>query len=162
MASLTVLDGALKGQRLELTQAVTRIGRREGNDWVLPDPSISGTHCEVEVGENGILIRDLGSTNGTKVNNNPVKEQMIFRNDILMFGDVPLMLEGDDVPEGGKSAPAEIPRTTIVIRQNKKVEPPKEFTKKSNSNRIWIILIVLLLLGIAYPLFLYISSLFTK
>ncbi len=149
MACLAVLDGPLKGQRVALDQPVTRIGRREGNDWVLQDGSVSGAHCEIEKSESGFNLRDLGSTNGTKVNSEPIKEKLLFRNDIILMGEIPVMIEGDDVPQSGQTGPYAIPRTTIVIQQKRTLETPKEFGKKSNSNKLWIALIVVLLLVIA-------------
>lgn len=148
MACLIAMDGSFKGQRVALDHSITRVGRREGNDWVLADGSVSGTHCEIERSDSGFLIRDLGSTNGTKVNNEPVKEQPLFRNDIIMIGEIPVMIEGDDVPQTAKQDPYSIPRTTIVIQQKRTLEPPKEFVKKTSSNKIWISVIVLLLLVI--------------
>ncbi len=148
MACLTVMDGPLKGQRVALEQPITRIGRREGNDWALDDGSVSGTHCEIEKTENGFLIRDLGSTNGTRVNNETIKEQPLFRNDIIMMGEIPVMIEGDDVPQTEDNEPYAIPRTTIVIQQKRTLETPKEFGKKSNANKIWIAIIVVLILVI--------------
>jgi len=142
------MDGPLKGQRVSLENPVTRVGRREGNDWVLQDGSVSGAHCEIEKNSTGFLIRDLDSTNGTKVNNEPVKEKPIFRNDILLIGEIPVMLEGDDVPESEKPGTYSIPRTTIIIQQKRNLETPKEFGKKSNSNKIWIAVIFVLLLVI--------------
>lgn len=158
MACLIVMDGPLKGQRVALDQPVIRIGRREGNDWVLQDGSVSGTHCEIEKRETGFQIRDLGSTNGTKVNNEPVKESPLFRNDIILMGEIPVMIEGDDVPQTDKPEPYAIPRTTIVIQQKRNIEPPKEFAKKSNTNKIWIAVIVLLLLVIGGLLYLFITG----
>ena len=152
------MDGPLKGQRVALDQPVIRIGRREGNDWVLQDGSVSGTHCEIEKRETGFQIRDLGSTNGTKVNNEPVKESPLFRNDIILMGEIPVMIEGDDVPQTDKPEPYAIPRTTIVIQQKRNIEPPKEFAKKSNTNKIWIAVIVLLLLVIGGLLYLFITG----
>ena len=158
MAFLIVMDGPLKGQRVALDQPTIRIGRKEGNDWVLPDGSVSGTHCEIEKSATGFLIRDLGSTNGTKVNNEPVKERALFRNDIILMGEIPVMIEGDDVPQTDKPQPYAIPRTTIVIQQKRNIEPPKEFAKKSNTNKIWGALIVLLLLVIGGLFYLFITG----
>jgi hypothetical protein len=159
MACLLVLDGPLKGQRVALDQPVTRVGRKDGNDWVLQDGSVSGTHCEIEKNDTGFLIRDLGSTNGTKVNSEPIKEKVLFRNDILLIGEVPMMIEGDDVPQSDTPEPFSIPRTTIVIQQKRTVEPPpKEFGKKSNSNKIWIGVIVLLLLVIVGLLVMFVKN----
>ncbi|MEI7899610.1 MAG: FHA domain-containing protein [bacterium] len=156
MACLLVMDGSLKGQRVALDQPITRVGRRGGNDWVLQDNSVSGTHCEIEKTGSGFLIRDLGSTNGTKVNNEAVIEHPLFRNDILLIGEIPVMIEGDDVPQANKPEPYPIPRTTIVIQPKRTVEPPpKEFGKKSNTNKVWITVIVLLLLVIVALLVLF-------
>lgn len=150
MACLTVMDGPLKGQRISLEQPLTRVGRREGNDWVLQDGSVSGSHCEVEKTETGFLIRDLGSTNGTKVNSEPIKDKLLFRNDIIQIGEISVMIEGDDVPQTGKSDTSAIPRTTIIIPQKRPaaIETPKVFVKKSNANKVWIAVIVILLLVI--------------
>ena len=128
---------------------MTRIGRRETNDWSIQDESVSGTHCEIEKDDSGFILRDLGSTNGTKVNNEEIKEQRIFRNDILLIGEVPIMVDGDDVAEASDEEPFNLARTTIVIHKNTPKATPKEFTKKTNSNKIWITLIVLLLFVIS-------------
>lgn len=151
MACLTIMDGALKGQTYTLTNAMTRIGRRDGNDWVIADGSVSGTHCEIEKNDNGFLLRDLGSTNGTKVNNEEIKEKYLFRNDVFYIGEVPLTIDGDDVPENDdKDSDANsIPRTTIVIKPQRVLETPKEFTKKTSKNKLWIAVIAVLLVVIA-------------
>lgn len=159
MACLTVMDGPLKGQRTSLTQPLTRIGRRDGNDWILQDGSVSGTHCEIEKGDKGFIIRDLGSTNGTKVNAEPIKEKPLFRNDILQVGEIPIMIEGEDVPQTSLLEPSSIPRTTIIIPPQKRtLETPKMFVKKSNSNRVWIGIIVLLLAVIGVMLYLFLKN----
>ncbi|MDD3544320.1 MAG: FHA domain-containing protein, partial [Kiritimatiellae bacterium] len=76
MACLIVLDGPAKGQRLTLDKPVTSIGRREDNDLTLPDGSVSGSHCVIEKLEGGLFqLRDLDSTNGTRVNNSQIKQQ---------------------------------------------------------------------------------------
>lgn len=150
MACLTVMDGPLKGQKISLEQPLTRVGRREGNDWVLQDSSVSGSHCEVEKTDSGFLLRDLGSTNGTKVNSEPIKDKLLFRNDIIQVGEVSVMIEGEDVPQTGLGDAASIPRTTIIIPQKRPtaIDTPKVFVKKSNSNKVWIAVIVILLLVI--------------
>jgi pSer/pThr/pTyr-binding forkhead associated (FHA) protein len=144
------MDGPLKGQKISLELPLTRVGRREGNDWVLQDSSVSGSHCEIEKTDNGFLIRDLGSTNGTKVNSEPIKDKLLFRNDIIHIGEISVMIEGEDVPQTGLRDTAAIPRTTIIIPQKRPtvIDTPKVFVKKSNSNKIWIAVIVILLLVI--------------
>ncbi len=155
MAFLTVLEGTLKGHKVVLEHPLTRVGRREENDWVLQDASVSGTHCEIEKSDTGFLLRDLGSTNGTKVNNEPVKQKQLFRNDIIHIGEIALMLEGEDVPQTSQVDLAAIPRTTIIIPQKRPTETPKIFVRKTNSNRIWIAVITVLVLVIIAMLVLF-------
>ena len=152
MASLRVLEGELKGQTFELTKPLSRIGRREvGNDWVLADPSVSGMHCEVERTVDGFLVRDIGSTNGTKVNGVTIREQMLTRDDVIAAGDVTFAIEGDDVPvSNGASGAAPIARTTIVIRPNADAALPDDFKRKSSSNALWLAVIGVLLAACAY------------
>ncbi len=145
MACLIVMEGPLKGEKAALSKDLTRIGRRDTNDWTIQDESVSGTHCEIEKDDSGFILRDLGSTNGTKVNSEEIKEQRVFRNDIIMFGDISVMLDGDDVPEVSEDEPFNVARTTIVIQKNTPKSTPKEFTKKSNSNKVWVTVIALLL-----------------
>jgi predicted component of type VI protein secretion system len=145
MACLIVMDGPLKGLKTALEEGFTRIGRRDANDWVLQDESVSGTHCEIEKDDSGFILRDLGSTNGTKVNNEEIKEQRVFRNDVILIGEVPVTIDGDDVPDAGDEEPMSFARTTIVIQKNAPKTTPKEFTRKSNSNKVWVVVILLLL-----------------
>ena len=52
---------------------VISIGRAPGNDVVVPEPSISKHHCDVVVGRDGWILRDLGSRNGTRVDGTPLE-----------------------------------------------------------------------------------------
>lgn len=62
-----------KDQTVTVTKTI-RIGRASGNDVVLDrDPMVSRRHAVIERSENTCTIMDLGSTNGTYVNGNPLK-----------------------------------------------------------------------------------------
>jgi predicted component of type VI protein secretion system len=154
MAILTILNGDSKGQTFTLVQPVTRIGRRDGNDWTIPDGSVSGVHCEIEKNEKGFLLRDLGSTNGTKVNSEPVKEKYLSRNDIILLGDLPVEISGDDIHPDVTIQPTSVMRKTMLIQPvetagKPRMATPEAFSKKSSSNKIWITVIVLLVLVIS-------------
>jgi pSer/pThr/pTyr-binding forkhead associated (FHA) protein len=56
------------GDAISLTQAVMTAGRRESCDICLRFPNISGLHCELSFRDGYWFIRDLGSTNGVKIN----------------------------------------------------------------------------------------------
>lgn len=75
---LQVLNGQLMGQRFSLDEGVN-IGVNPQNDVVLPDRLVSRRHARIERQGNGYVLIDLGSTNGTYVNDmvhrltNPVR-----------------------------------------------------------------------------------------
>lgn len=152
MATLVILDGPEKGKRFEITSPITRVGRNEINDIVIASPSISSYHCEIEKTEAGIRIRDLDSTNGTKLNGETIRTATMFRNDVIAMGDVPMTLEGDDVPQGTSAAisAAEITRTTIVIspRAGGRIDTPKEFGKRRDFKLVWLVLFGVLAIAI--------------
>ena len=64
---LRVTDGPDQGAQIQAARARLTIGRSAVNDLVLTDTSISGLHAELMVSPSGVLLRDLGSTNGSVV-----------------------------------------------------------------------------------------------
>jgi hypothetical protein len=80
-------------QFLELHTGVNRLGRREDNDFQIDDPTVSSVHAEVRVNGDSIIVRDLGSSNGTFINGEPVKEEALQMGESLMLGEVEMILE---------------------------------------------------------------------
>ncbi len=72
--ALTVAEGPDAGKEAPLETSLFRIGTSPGSALVLTDPTVSRTHCEIEIGEGGFLLRDLGSTNGVFVAGLQVRE----------------------------------------------------------------------------------------
>lgn len=85
-----------------LEAAVISIGRADDNVVVLDDASVSGHHAEIEQTENGLVLRDLGSTNGTKVNDLPVTEAVLKDGDAICFGSVFATVTMGSHPIGGR------------------------------------------------------------
>ncbi|MGQ9525238.1 MAG: FHA domain-containing protein [Armatimonadota bacterium] len=56
------------GKVVSLRNGVNTIGRREGNDIVIPDPYVSSRHAEISLQEGTVTLTDKASTNGTLVN----------------------------------------------------------------------------------------------
>jgi predicted component of type VI protein secretion system len=67
------------GDTIPLLRNQLILGRRESCDIPLRFPNISGQHCELSFKEGVWFIRDLGSTNGTKVNNERVVQTKALR-----------------------------------------------------------------------------------
>lgn len=77
-------------KRLKLdTEAVT-IGRMGDNRIILPDDLASRHHCVVEPWQDGFRVRDLGSSNGTKVNNSRVTAEVLDNGDVVVVGSTEL------------------------------------------------------------------------
>ena len=80
--TLRVLDGADRGRVFDNLEPPVTIGREEGNTIQLNDERISRFHVKVQEDNGRLVLTDLDSTNGTKVNG----EDMQLR--ILRFGDM--------------------------------------------------------------------------
>jgi sigma-B regulation protein RsbU (phosphoserine phosphatase) len=65
---VVLAEGTEAGRKVELTAQGITIGRAADNRLVLSDPFVSGHHCQVRVSEERIWVEDLGSTNGTFIN----------------------------------------------------------------------------------------------
>lgn len=85
-AQLTIERGPDTGGVFRLTGAPMRIGRSPDNEMVLRDPATSGHHARVERRGNQYFIVDLGSTNGTLVNGEPVQEKELKHGDHFIIG----------------------------------------------------------------------------
>lgn len=74
---LRVLTGPDAGLEVSLGLPTVRIGSAPDNDVVLTDRAISRRHAEIRMTPNGLLLRDLSSTNGTFINNVRITEAYV-------------------------------------------------------------------------------------
>src|SRR5881296_1522784 len=79
-AQLVPLDG---GPPIELVKDLSLVGRKEDCDIRLDHKSVSKQHCVIVKTDGLLLLRDLGSTNGTKVNGQRVRRAALLPNDQL-------------------------------------------------------------------------------
>jgi hypothetical protein len=93
MARLFIQTDTTTANPRELNWGITRVGRGADNDIVIDHASVSYHHCELELGSDFLAVRDSGSTNGTFVNNQPVKEARLEPGQTLRFGQVPVTVE---------------------------------------------------------------------
>jgi len=80
----------------------TTLGRKPGNDIVLENMAVSGQHCAFELqGLADVFIEDLGSTNGTFVNNRKVRRQQLHDGDLIAIGSFRIQfLQASEEPSG--------------------------------------------------------------
>ena len=91
MPSLLIQGGTTGPSEIKLAPGVNRIGRNETNDHQIQDGSVSSFHCEVTVNDAALLIKDLGSTNGTFVDSQRVDEAALQPGQILKLGSVEMV-----------------------------------------------------------------------
>ena len=95
MAKLIFTGEKFKGRSYEFAVEKTTVGRGEHNTLTIPHPSVSETHCEILVNDAEVIVRDLGSRNGTVVNGERIRNQQrqIKGGQSLKFGSVEARLE---------------------------------------------------------------------
>jgi pSer/pThr/pTyr-binding forkhead associated (FHA) protein len=79
-AQLVPLEG---GPPLEVSKEMTLVGRQDDCDLRLDHKSVSKIHCVIVKTDGLLLLRDLGSTNGTRVNGTRVRRAALLPNDKL-------------------------------------------------------------------------------
>lgn len=85
-ALLTFESGPFAGRIVALPHQMVTIGRAPDNDVVVGDPATSGHHGRIEDRSGAFWISDLGSTNGTLVNGEPVIEKQLSDGDAIAIG----------------------------------------------------------------------------
>jgi pSer/pThr/pTyr-binding forkhead associated (FHA) protein len=85
-AELTIEAGPDAGRSHRPGDGALRLGRSPDNDVILRDPATSGHHARLERRDDQFWIVDLGSTNGTLVNGEPIQEKQLKHGDRLTIG----------------------------------------------------------------------------
>ena len=91
---LKLLGGELPPEEWEIEGVQVGIGRLDDSDITLPHRSVSRHHARIVPSGNGYEVEDLGSTNGTWLNDKPLNDRVALSDgDSLMVGDIPLVVE---------------------------------------------------------------------
>src|ERR1700757_3021526 len=95
-AQLVPLDG---GPPIDIGKDLTLVGRKEECDLRLDHKSVSKMHCVIVKTDGLLLLRDLGSTNGTRVNGQRVRRAALLPNDQLSIANYKFrVILGPDEP----------------------------------------------------------------
>jgi S1-C subfamily serine protease len=93
---LTIRTGKDPGKSVELSGEQLTIGRDDHCDLTLHDDKVSRKHAILEAGSGGqAVLRDLGSSNGTYVNGQPIRTATITGGEHLRFGDTVVVASED-------------------------------------------------------------------
>jgi len=121
---LELVEGDGAGKQVPLSSAL-EIGRDAGLAFAVDDPEVSRRHAKIEPHGSGALVSDLGSTNGTFVNNQPVHgSREIVAGDQVRVGLAVVELRSRRQVEAQPSAVHASPQITVL--DNSVLAPARE------------------------------------
>ena len=85
-------------REVDVDGSLLTIGRARDNSLVLHDGRASRYHARLQSRRGALILTDLGSTNGSRVNGQPVDEMALGEGDRIEIGDTVLLVES--LPEG--------------------------------------------------------------
>jgi FHA domain len=131
VAFLIAAGGDRQGQVYPLTRDTMFVGRIEGADIYIADPSVSGRHARIINGSQGIEIEDLGSTNGTFVAGQRISRSRLRNGDRVTLGSVDFTFLIDRPVEAtvallpaGKWVPTSTPGALMRLPDPRHMRPP--------------------------------------
>jgi pSer/pThr/pTyr-binding forkhead associated (FHA) protein len=123
-AQLIPLEG---GAPIDIVRDLTLVGRKDDCDLRLDHKSVSKLHCVLVKTDGLLLLRDLGSTNGTRVNGQRVRRAALMPNDqVTIAGFGFRIFLGPDQPSESADDHTQQLEADEVVRLLKKLNPPAE------------------------------------
>lgn len=119
MAKIILSMDGLTLKEISLTKERTTIGRKPHNDIQIDNLAISGEHAVIVTILNDSFLEDLGSTNGTVVNGQPVKKHFLQNGDAIELGKYRLKYV-NEVPQQTNAADFE---KTMILRPDMMKKP---------------------------------------
>ena len=113
MAKLILSMDGLVLKEIPLTKERTTIGRKPHNDIQIDNLAVSGEHAVIVTILNDSFLEDLGSTNGTVVNGNPIKKHFLQNNDVVELGKYKLKFVGEPAAAAGAEK-ADFEKTMVL------------------------------------------------
>jgi pSer/pThr/pTyr-binding forkhead associated (FHA) protein/tetratricopeptide (TPR) repeat protein len=97
-AEFCLVETAGLGESFDITDIPFHIGSGPENHLVIERETVSGRHARILREPKGFSVEDLGSTNGTLLNGEPVRKSRAFHGDLLTFGDAEFFLKNEEFP----------------------------------------------------------------
>jgi hypothetical protein len=105
-AAIEIREPGRSARRVPVSGAPMRIGRAPECEIVLKDSRVSRRHARLHARGGVLVLTDLGSTNGTRVNGHRVTEVVLGAGDRIQVGDTSIVVDGSTAAPGGASAGA--------------------------------------------------------
>lgn len=99
LITLNIFGGELEPFEFEIVSKQLRIGRQPDNDLVLSDSSVSRKHALLIVNKNSVLVRDLGSMNGVKIDGQPLAQGIARNGQIISIGEISCKINFSPLPD---------------------------------------------------------------
>ena len=114
MPRLAAISGKLKGAIFALTEDPLVIGRETAANLCLADASVSRRHSKIEKKDEGFVITDLESLNGTFINDVPIRTRVLEHGDRVRIGDSQFVFLTHDGEAASKSSEVTIDEVQMV------------------------------------------------
>ena len=155
MPRLVAQSPEFAGKTFDLSGPEITVGRVEDNKIQIEHASISGHHAVLKLDAQDYVIKDLESTNGTRINGEKISQQKLRRNDVLRLGNIEMLYDSEHSPPG---QPMPSPSERVKLAECATQGRPASFTNaspivkkiKGAQDKMWtMILAVLGLLALA-------------
>jgi pSer/pThr/pTyr-binding forkhead associated (FHA) protein len=110
-------------REVSLDKERVTIGRKPQNDIQIENLAVSSEHARIVTILNDSFLEDLGSTNGTLVNGNPIKKHILQNNDVIEIGKYTLKFISD-APAVSQASAEEFERTMVLRAPVSAQRPP--------------------------------------
>ena len=128
MPRLVAQSPEFEGKTFDLSGPELTVGRVADNKIQIEHASVSGHHAVFKLDGVDYTIRDLDSTNGTRINGERVMQQKLRRNDILRLGNIEMLYDSEHQPPG---QPMPSPSERVKLAECATKGRPAEFTNTS-------------------------------
>ena len=109
MVTISILEGLERGREFRNLPTPVTIGREEDNVIQLNDERVSRVHAKLQEDSGQIILTDLNSTNGSRVNGHPVQLRVLQPGDHLQIGRCTLLFGSDEqIAEHAKKLGVEV------------------------------------------------------
>lgn len=157
MPKLISKSPEFEGKTFKLDNDLITIGRNDSNDIEVSHPSISSKHAELRKEGGDYKLVDLGSTNGSRVNDEKITEANLRKGDVVMLGNIlfaydsEVEVEAAPLPDGATRVDLTSSSGAGRPTEFKNLAPMKKAKKGGNAFPVPILLATLIALaGVGY------------